>query len=44
MIESDAPLTAIAIDSGFASLAHFSAAFRRATGQSPTQWRSGARK
>lgn len=41
MRESDAPLTAIAIDAGFASLAHFSAAFRKATGQSPSQWRAG---
>lgn len=39
MRESDLPLTAIAIDAGFASLAHFSAAFRKATGKSPSQWR-----
>lgn len=44
MRESDAPLTAIAIDAGFASLAHFSAAFRKATGQSPTQWRATFKK
>ena len=40
MLESQAPLTAIALDSGFATLAHFSAAFRRETGQSPTEWRA----
>lgn len=42
MLESDAPLTAIAIDSGFSSLQHFSAAFRKATGSSPSLWRQRA--
>lgn len=40
MLESQAPLTAIALDCGFASLAHFSAAFRKATGLSPSAWRA----
>lgn len=39
MLESEAPLTAIAIDSGFSSLQHFSAAFRKSTGKSPSAWR-----
>lgn len=43
MRESAAPLTEVAIDAGFASLQHFSAAFRRATGQTPTAWRTRER-
>jgi AraC-like DNA-binding protein len=39
MAVSDAPLTAIALDLGFPSLQHFSAVFRKATGQSPSAWR-----
>lgn len=39
MLASDEPLTAIAIDCGFASLQHFSAAFRKAEGVSPAKWR-----
>lgn len=39
MRESDAPLTEVAISSGFGSLQHFSAAFRKATGKSPSDWR-----
>ncbi|MBL8920108.1 MAG: helix-turn-helix transcriptional regulator [Myxococcaceae bacterium] len=39
MLETDEPLTAIALDCGFASLQHFSAAFRKAEGASPAQWR-----
>lgn len=40
MLESDEPLTAIALDCGFASLQHFSAAFRKAEGASPAKWRA----
>lgn len=39
MLETDEPLTAIALDCGFASLQHFSAAFRKAEGASPARWR-----
>jgi AraC-like DNA-binding protein len=41
---SEAPLTAIAIDAGFSSLQHFSTAFRKATGASPSAWRERARR
>jgi len=44
MRESDAPLTELAIDAGFASLQHFSAAFRKATGKTPTAWRKLSRE
>jgi AraC-like DNA-binding protein len=40
MLDSDAPLTVVALDSGFGTLQHFSAAFRRARGVSPSQWRA----
>ena len=40
MLDSDAPLTAIALDSGFATLQHFSAAFRKLRGMSPSEWRA----
>jgi AraC-like DNA-binding protein len=36
---SQSPLTVIAIDAGFSSLQHFSAAFRKAFGVSPSTWR-----
>jgi len=39
MVASEASLTAIALDVGFPSLQHFSAVFRKATGQSPSAWR-----
>lgn len=39
MLESDDPLTDIALDAGFASPAHLSAAFRKAHGLSPSAWR-----
>lgn len=39
MRESEAPLTEVAISSGFSSLQHFSSAFRKATGKSPSDWR-----
>lgn len=40
LTRSQAPLTAIAIDAGFSSLQHFSTAFRKATGVSPSDWRA----
>ena len=40
----DASLTAIAIEVGCASPQHFSALFRRLTGESPSAWRARARK
>ncbi len=39
LLESDAPLTTIAIDVGCGSLQYFSALFRRRTGESPSAWR-----
>ena len=39
MLDSEAPLTAIALDAGFSTLAHFSAAFRKVHGTSPSEWR-----
>ncbi len=44
MQDSDAPLTTIAIDTGHSSLQHFSAVFRRATGQTPSAWRGQRRR
>ncbi len=43
MLDSDDPLTAVAIDVGFATLQHFSAAFREATGETPSAWRAKRR-
>ncbi len=40
MLESDAPLTEIAFDAGFASPAHLSTQFRKATGEAPSAWRA----
>jgi AraC-like DNA-binding protein len=40
MLDTDDPLTAVALDAGFASLQHFSQAFRKATGESPSAWRA----
>jgi AraC-like DNA-binding protein len=37
--KGDAPLAAIAADVGCASLSHFSAMFRRVTGETPRDWR-----
>lgn len=42
MLDSDAPLTRIALDSGFTSLSHFSGIFRRAVGKAPSVWRETA--
>ncbi|HZS36726.1 MAG TPA: helix-turn-helix transcriptional regulator [Polyangia bacterium] len=39
LLDSDAPLTAIAFDVGCASLQHFSALFRKRTGESPSAFR-----
>jgi AraC-like DNA-binding protein len=44
LLESDAPLTAIAYDVGCASLQHFSALFRKRTGESPSAFRARLRK
>lgn len=43
LAEGDAPLTAIAYDVGCASLQHFSALFRRHTGESPSAFRARMR-
>ncbi|WP_437681831.1 helix-turn-helix transcriptional regulator [Sorangium sp. So ce131] len=43
MLAGDDSLTAIALDVGCASAQHFSAMFRKATGQSPSAWRARAR-
>jgi AraC-like DNA-binding protein len=40
LLESDDPLTAVALDLGFASPQHFSRQFREVTGESPSDWRS----
>jgi len=39
MLNSDAPLSEIAINCGFADQAHFSRQFRRAMGRTPSAWR-----
>jgi AraC-like DNA-binding protein len=39
MADSRASLGQIALDAGFSDQAHFSNAFRRSTGMTPTQWR-----
>ena len=44
MLAGDESLTAIAIDVGCASTQHFSVAFRKATGLSPSEWRARARR
>jgi AraC-like DNA-binding protein len=41
--QSDAPLTQIAMDVGCASLSHFSALFRKVTGETPSDWRKKRR-
>jgi AraC-like DNA-binding protein len=43
LLDGDAPLTAIAFDVGCASLQHFSALFRKRTGQSPSDFRRQSR-
>jgi AraC family transcriptional regulator len=39
MLNSDSPLSEIAINCGFADQAHFSRQFRRAMGRTPSTWR-----
>jgi AraC-like DNA-binding protein len=39
MVDTDEPLTRIALDLGFTSLAHFSAQFRKRVGEAPSSWR-----
>jgi AraC family transcriptional regulator len=39
MLESDAPLSEIAMNCGFADQAHFSRQFRRMMGSTPSSWR-----
>jgi AraC-like DNA-binding protein len=39
LLDTDAPLTTIALDVGCASLQHFSATFRKHAGMSPSAWR-----
>jgi AraC-like DNA-binding protein len=39
LLDGDAPLTTIAIESGCASLQHFNTLFRKRTGQLPSAWR-----
>jgi AraC-like DNA-binding protein len=43
LLDSDAPLTRVALDVGCASLAHFSALFSKHMGQSPSAWRERSR-
>ena len=40
LLDSDAALTTIALEVGCASLQHFSALFRKLTGESPSAWRA----
>ena len=42
MQETDNPLKWIAIESGYASLQHFSSSFRARMGLSPSAWRAGS--
>lgn len=44
LIESDTPVTVIALDLGFATPQHFSRQFREATGVAPTEWRTRFRR
>jgi AraC-like DNA-binding protein len=39
MREAESPLVEVALDSGFQSQSHFSAVFKRLTGDSPARWR-----
>jgi AraC-like DNA-binding protein len=41
MLGSDAPLSEIAMNCGFADQAHFSRQFRRMMGSTPSNWRRG---
>lgn len=44
LVDTDAPLTNIALDVGCASLQHFSALFRKHIGESPSAWRKKAKQ
>ncbi|MCA9593539.1 MAG: helix-turn-helix transcriptional regulator [Myxococcales bacterium] len=44
MLDSEEPLTTIAMEVGCASLQHFSALFRRHTGESPSAWRESHKR
>lgn len=44
LVDGDASLTTIALEVGCASPQHFSALFRRLTGESPSAWRTRSRK
>jgi AraC-like DNA-binding protein len=44
LLDTDASLTQIALDAGWATLAHFSTAFREATGETPSAWRKRRRE
>ena len=44
LLDSDAPLTTIALEVGCGSLQHFSALFRRIAGETPSAWRARHRK
>jgi AraC-like DNA-binding protein len=43
LLETETPLTVIALEVGCASLQHFSALFRKCTGESPSAWRRARR-
>lgn len=44
LIETDVPITAIAVDSGFDNLSHFNRQFRRITGLTPSAYRRQTRR
>ena len=44
LLESNAKVTAVAVEVGCASLQHFSSLFRKVTGESPSDWRERHRK
>jgi AraC-like DNA-binding protein len=43
-LDGDAPITTIAFEAGYATPQHFSTAFKKFSGLSPTEWRTRARK
>jgi transcriptional regulator GlxA family with amidase domain len=44
LLRSDAPLSQVALDSGFCSQSHFTKAFSEYTGQTPAQYRRANRQ